>query len=400
VFPTLYHFFNYSFGISLGWLQVVNTFGFFVAISIAAAFRVMQLEMSRKTNLGLLPYTDVTTIIGKPIPIFDHVFNGVLAFLFGYKVIWLAANAGPDFLPQEHIFNAEGSWVFGLISAAIVMAFRYRADLKQRLSEPKSEVVKMDASYHMGTITTIALISGFLGAKIFHILEDPSHLQWSTIVSEIFSSGGWTFYGGLICGAGGVLIYCYRKGLNLLHILDSGGPAMMLSYGLGRFGCHFSGDGDWGIANTRPKPFAAMPDWAWAYTYPHNVLGTGNYPPADMVQVPGFTGDYAYQLMIPVYPTPLYEALMGVALFFIMWKVFRMKNLPAGNMFALYLIFAGVERFAIESIREHGTSLYHIGSTSFSQAQMISIFLVFIGALWMFLLGKKLRPLFGVKSTI
>jgi hypothetical protein len=27
---------------------------------------------------------------------------------------------------------------------------------------------------------------------------------------------------------------------------------MMLSYGLGRFGCHFSGDGDWGIANFKP----------------------------------------------------------------------------------------------------------------------------------------------------
>ena len=169
---------------------------------------------------------------------------------------------------------------------------------------------------------------------------------------------------------------------------------MMLAYGIGRFGCHFSGDGDWGIANTHAKPFAAMPDWLWAYTYPHNVLGTGDYVPAEMIQIPGFTGDYSYQLLLPVYPTPLYEALMGLTLFFILWKVFRKRFMHAGNMFAIYLIFAGAERFAIETIREHGTSLYKIGNTSFSQAQMISVILILLGAAWLLFLGRIVRNKF------
>lgn len=30
----------------------------------------------------------------------------------------------------------------------------------------------------------------------------------------------------------------------------------MISYGMGRVGCHMAGDGDWGVVNVYPKPFA------------------------------------------------------------------------------------------------------------------------------------------------
>lgn len=349
----------------------------------------MQSEMKRKTMQGKLPWMEETVVTGKPYPVSDYVLNGILAFVFGYKVLYLALSAGSGFSPQEHIFTSDGNLLYGIIAAAVVLGLRYRADKKQRLPKPETLVRKTDASGHMGTITTIALISGFMGAKLFHILEDPANLSFKTIASEFFSSGGWTFYGGLICGAGGVLVYCYRKGLNLLHILDSGGPAMMLSYGIGRFGCHFSGDGDWGLANTHPKPFSWWPDWAWSYTYPHNVLGMGDVPPAGMVQIDGFTGDYSYELMVPVYPTPLFEALMGLALFFVLWKVFRNRELLAGSMFALYLLFAGAERFLIEFIREHGSSVYKVGGVVFSQAQMISVAMIIAAAFWLFFGAKR-----------
>jgi prolipoprotein diacylglyceryltransferase len=186
-------------------------------------------------------------------------------------------------------------------------------------------------------------------------------------------------------------MYCYSKKLNLLRVLDSGAPAMMLSYGTGRFGCHFSGDGDWGLANTHPTPAGLgwLPDWAWAYTYPHNVLGHGGNVGPEMVSIPGCTGDYCHQLAVPVWPTPLYEALMALGLFFIIWKVLRFKSTSPGNLFAWYMVFAGTERFLIEFIREHGSSLYRVGSLTFSQAQLISLLLLITGALWLLFLGKK-----------
>ena len=50
---------------------------------------------------------------------------------------------------------------------------------------------------------------------------------------------------------------------------------MMLAYGVGRLGCHFSGDGDWGDPNRFEKPLSILPDWLWAYRYPNNVINEG-----------------------------------------------------------------------------------------------------------------------------
>jgi phosphatidylglycerol:prolipoprotein diacylglycerol transferase len=392
VFPTIYHFVKDLTGLEIGFLQILNTFGFFVAISIAGAFMAMASEMKRRTAMGQFDTVLVVTETGKPFPIPDYILNGGLAFIFGYKLVWLAINAGEGFVPQEHIFTLEGSWLMGLLLAIGVVVWRYRADMKQRLPEPKKTETRQDADWHMGNITTIALLSGFLGAKVFHILENPAGLTLGTFVTEIFSTGGWTFYGGLICGAAGVLIYCSRKKLSLLRMLDSGGPAMMLSYGIGRFGCHFSGDGDWGIANTSPRPgfLSWLPDWAWSYTYPNNVLGGQSGPgiPSGMVPIKGCEGDYCFELATPVYPTPIYEAFMGIGLFLILWYVLRKKNLLPGNLFAWYMIFAGIERFLIESIREHGESLYKLGGLVFSQAQLISVILAVAGSAWLLLPAK------------
>lgn len=395
MFPTIYHFVKDLTGIEIGFLQILNTFGFFVAISIAGAFITMSSEMRRRTILGQFSAVNVVVETGKAYPLSDYILNGVLAFVFGYKLLWLAISAGNGFVPQEHIFTSEGSLLLGFMTAIAVLAWRYRGDLKQRLPEPKRTETAQPADWHMGNITTIALVSGFAGAKVFHILENPAGLTLSNFITELFSTGGWTFYGGLICGAAGVLVYCSRKKLSLLRILDSGGPGMMLAYGIGRFGCHFSGDGDWGVANTaaRPAGLGWLPDWAWSYTYPHNVLGgqSGGMTPAGMVPISNCQGDYCYELAVPVYPTPLYEALMGIGLFMILWTVLRKKSLAPGHLFAWYMVFAGIERFLIEGIREHGESLYRIGGLVFSQAQMISVVLMLCGGIWLLFSKKWLR---------
>ncbi|MFM1899267.1 MAG: hypothetical protein RL577_1507, partial [Bacteroidota bacterium] len=72
------------------------------------------------------------------------------------------------------------------------------------------------------------------------------------------------------------------------------------------------------------------------------------------------------------------------------WYLIRPRVKAAGQLFSVYLIFAGVERFLIESIREHGESLYTVGTWVFSQAQMISILLLVLGtASWFFFAANK-----------
>jgi phosphatidylglycerol---prolipoprotein diacylglyceryl transferase len=145
---------------------------------------------------------------------------------------------------------------------------------------------------------------------------------------------------------------------------------LMLAYGIGRLGCHFSGDGDWGIPSTSPPPpaLAWLPDWFWSYDYPNNVIGSGQ------LFAGGFPG-YSTHLVPPVYPTPLYESLAAFALFALLWAVRKHITRPL-VMFGLYMMVNGFERFWIEKIRVNAT--YELFGRAVTQAEIISV-LMFVG---------------------
>jgi prolipoprotein diacylglyceryltransferase len=142
----------------------------------------------------------------------------------------------------------------------------------------------------------------------------------------------------------------------------------MIAYAIGRIGCHLSGDGDWGIVNNLPAP-SYVPSWLWSFDYPHNVINDG-------VPIPGCAGRHCYHLPQPVFPTPLYESIACSVLFFILWS-FRTKWKQTGLMFGVYLVLNGFERFSIELIRVN--EKYHVGSFSFTQAELIAVLLVISG---------------------
>ena len=220
----------------------------------------------------------------------------------------------------------------------------------------------------MGTLIVWAAIWGFLGAKIFDNLE-----HWDSFVKDpigsLLSFSGLTFYGGLICGGAAVLYIARKNNIKVLHMLDIGGPGMMLAYSVGRIGCHMSGDGDWGIANLNAKPISWLPDWLWAYTYPNNVANEGN-------PIAGCVGRFCNELPQPVYPTPIYEVIVCFILFLILWKI-RDRIKSPGMMFGIYLMLNGLERFFIELIRVN--TKYNVAGIHFTQAELISSILFLSG---------------------
>ena len=145
-------------------------------------------------------------------------------------------------------------------------------------------------------------------------------------------------------------------------------PTMLFAYAAGRIGCHMSGDGDWGIVNLHPKPFSWLPDWAWAYQYPHNVVNEG-------VRIAGCFGNYCNELPLPVYPTTFFEIIGTFALFLIMWS-FRKKVRQPGILTGVYLVFAGVERLLVEQIRVNNK--YDFLPFQPTQAELISVLLILL----------------------
>lgn len=371
MYPNLYYAFEDLFGLKIEGLQWINSFGFFVAISFILAAWILTLELKRKEKRGLLTYKEEKIWIGKPASLFELLWNGLLGFIVGYKVVGAVIGlAGPNFSPQEYILSNKGSWLGGLLVGFLLLGLRWWEKRRRQLPKPEQRIVRMWPHDRVGDLVLYAAVFGFLGAKIFDNLENWDEFIQHPIQS-LTSFSGLTFYGGLICAGIAIYIFCRRSKISFIPFLDALTPGMMLAYAVGRIGCQVAGDGDWGIVNTHMKPFSWLPNWMWSYTYPHNVIQAG-------IPIPDCIGQYCTRLAVPVFPTPLYETITCLILFFILWLMRKRIKTP-GIISAIYFIMNGIERFFIEKIRVN--TEYHFWGLNPTQAEIISAGLILLGTI-------------------
>lgn len=379
MYPNLYYAFKDLFGVDWRFLRFVNSFGFFVAIAFILAAIVLAAELRRKSRAGIFQPTEMEIMVGKPASIIDLSLNFLLGFLLGYKIIalFIMSNSATED-PQAFIFSTIGNWPAGIGLGLLFAGLKWWDKHKQRLPKPEKRKVRIWPQDRVGEITIIALIAGLIGAKIFDAFE-----TWSDFVKDpvgnLFSAQGLTFYGGLICAALAIWWYAKKHKIGFWHLNDAAAPALMLAYAVGRIGCQVAGDGDWGIVNRLNKPFNWLPNWMWSYTYPHNVAKEGNL-------IPGCQDRFCQVLPNGVFPTPFYETIACLILFFIIWSLRKKFKIP-GTLFAFYLMLNGLERFFIEKIRVNiKMNLFGFHPT---QAELISTLLFISGiVLWLYLRRK------------
>ncbi|NUO02737.1 MAG: prolipoprotein diacylglyceryl transferase [Saprospiraceae bacterium] len=383
MYPDLSYFFHDLWGAQPdNWTSIFKTYGLFLVLAILAASQILYWQLKRKASEQLFQPATVETTIGQKPTWKDYAYNAFFGFLLGFKGLYAAQHFEQlQRNADEVLLSLAGSWTGGILGALLFAGLKGWDAYRLRNSQPKTRTVEIFPHDRIGEITLTAAISGVVGAKLFYIFEDFSTFLEHPM-KTIFSGSGLTIYGGLIGGFIAVSWYLRRNRIPLVPVLDAVAPALIVAYGIGRLGCHFSGDGDWGIIASAQPSWWFLPDWLWSYDYPHNILREG-------IPLEGCQSRYCMHLGEAVYPTPLYETAMAFAIGGILWQAQKRFHTP-GLVFFLYLTLNGLERFWIEKIRVN--SQYDLGFLQATQAEIIAT-LLFVtglsGMIWMWRTGVK-----------
>ncbi len=202
------------------------------------------------------------------------------------------------------------------------------------------------------------VLAGLLGARLFHVIDHwPDEYAANPVRALYIWEGGLAIWGGVVGGLIAVAILARRRGWQLSRLLDAGAPGLVLGEAIGRFACIITGDA-MGKPTTGPIGFA--------YTNPEAMVP---------------------QLGVYYIPTPVYEIVMNLSIFAIVWQL-RKKNLPNGALFLIYLSLYSTGRFLITF-----WSSYQIVAFGLNQAQLISLAALAIGLPWLAYLLRKSRPI-------
>ena len=209
-------------------------------------------------------------------------------------------------------------------------------------------------------ITIIAVFCGIAGSKLLFIIENLDEFYLNPI-KIAFSTGGFTFLGGLVLSFIASWIYIRKRKYNFLQAADAVAPSLIIAYGIGRIGCHLAGDGDYGIPTNLP----------WGMNYENGIV-----PPTHLFNGTEYATSFPHNIFpnnTPLHPTPIYEFLASLLIFLALWK-FRKSNWKDGKIIMLYFILSSLSRFLVEFIRLNPRILWGL-----SEAQIIAAVIFMIG---------------------
>ena len=234
-----------------------------------------------------------------------------------------------------------------LLSAVLIFLFLRRNKIIKEIGLSNDEVNDMVFLYGL---FFGAMIGGRIGYMVFYgtdqLINDPFSIFY-------IWQGGLSFHGGLLGVVISLIVFCKRKGIEFLRLMDGVALAMPIGLGLVRIGNFLNGE-----------LFGKATNGDWGFIFPTDPFGLLRHP------------------------SQLYESFGEGLVLFLILLLISQRNSVKGMVCSSFLIFYGSIRFIIEFFRQPDSHMGYIAFDSISMGQLLCIPMIFIGFL-MLLYSRK-----------
>jgi len=164
-----------------------------------------------------------------------------------------------------------------------------------------------------------SVLGALVGSRLLYVfLELPTFVAHPVKIFAIWE-GGLIFHGGLVMAVAVAFYYMRRHSIPWRQAFDSLAVGMPMGQALGRVGCFMAGC-CYGAPSSLP--------WAVTFTNPETLC----------------------PLRVPLHPSQLYEALLSLGVFGVVYSL-RTRKRFNGQLMLTYFLLAGLVRFVVEFFR-------------------------------------------------
>ncbi|WP_337174340.1 prolipoprotein diacylglyceryl transferase [Paludisphaera sp.] len=239
----------------------------------------------------------------------------------------------------------------------VFMALACTAALLFCVRRAPREGIHPDSVYELATWL---FLGGVVGARALFVVVQPSAIR-SPLDLVRFWDGGGVFYGCILGGLGGTLLYYRRKPFPFARMADVVAPALAIGAFFGRLGCHFKG-----------CCHGSLTSAPWGVRFP-----AGSHAWVEHVDLGLIPPEAARSLAVT--PTQLYAAFSALALFALLLAYYPRRRRP-GQVMAMLMIAYPITRWPVELLRADDPGVF----AGVTVSMLISLILCASGvALWL-----------------
>lgn len=236
-------------------------------------------------------------------------------------------------------------WYGIIISISFLIAYLYVLKNAKRFNLDSNKLTDC---------IVVGLITGIIGARLYYVLFYPGTLYKENPITIFFiHQGGIGIYGGIIGGLIGGIITAKVKRCNIPSCLDITSLGLLIGQSIGRWG-NFVNQEAFGVATSLP----------W-----------GMMSEKTLMQTP-----------YPVHPCFLYESLWCLLGFILLDLYSKKFQKYSGQLFLMYIVWYGLERFIVESLRTDSLIIPILG---LRVSQVVAAISVITGVILLFIFKKR-----------